>query len=79
MDLESKPNMGWTRIGDGQVVVYVDSDWWHGIYGLGWVVDMRWYDMAAVVVYGSGGRIWQWWWYMAAAMKMVRRRRDKLQ
>ena len=24
--------------------------------------------MAAVMVYGSGGRIWQRWWYMAAVV-----------
>ena len=40
----------WTRIGDGQVDVYVDSDWrWKGgcICGLGFVLDRRMY-MAAV-------------------------------
>ena len=27
--------------------------------------------MAPLVVYGSGGRIWQGWWYMAAVVVAV--------
>ena len=46
MDLENKPNM--TK----------NSDWWW-IYGgrIGGIWQ-RWWDMAAVVVYGSGSGIW---------------------
>ena len=58
MDLEKKPNMKRTRIGGGQTDVYVDSDWWCGIYGLGFVADIWWYMAAAMYLV--------WWWYTAA-------------
>ena len=55
MDLENKPNMKRIRIGGGYMVVYGSGD---GIW-------QRWWYMAAVMVYGSRGR-------------MVRQRREKL-
>ena len=39
-------------------VIYVDSDWWRGIYGLGLVADIWWYMAAAVYLV--------WWCYIAA-------------
>ena len=48
----------WTRIGDGQAVVYVDSDWWRCIYGLGFVADIWWYLAVAMCLV--------WWWCMVA-------------